>query len=276
MFQELVKSGIPTFNLKSVKRQAADSGIHKFATSVRMGKKPLLPKLGISLETSPDFCHSKDLDLDLIRKLWVEAGKSEQCIILAPTNLGEFGVDTINAYIQDSIGSNRPMLRYLDENAGIIPWRIKGRYLHLGDQVMVTANNYLNNIRNGDLATITETYPQPTESGEYGVMVLEGRPVPINDEVIERLDLGFCITIHKSQGSQWPAAIMLLSPEGENMTDRSLLYTGATRPQKRLVILGRETSITRAIKRGNFSDSRTVAILELLPKPNAIASCTRS
>ena len=109
------------------------------------------------------------------------------------------------------------------------------------------------------------------ESGEYGVMKLEGKSIPINDEVIEKLDLGFCITIHKSQGSEWPVAVMLLSPEGENMTDRSLLYTGATRAQERLVILGREASITRAIERGNFSDIRKVAIRELLPKPRPTA-----
>jgi exodeoxyribonuclease V alpha subunit len=267
IFHELVKSGIPTFELTAVKRQAADSGIHKFATSVRGGDKPLLPKLGNCLEDSSDFCHGKDLDLNRIRALWDEAGRSEQCIILAPTNSGEFGVDSINGFIQEFIGTNRPVLRYLDDSHGLIPWRIKGRHLHLGDQVMVTKNDYQNNIRNGDLAEITQVYSQPTESGEYGVMELEGMPIPINDEVIEKLDLGFCITIHKSQGSQWPVAIMLLSPEGENMTDRSLLYTGATRPQERLVVLGRLALITKAIERGNFSDKRAVAIQEFLPKP---------
>jgi exodeoxyribonuclease V alpha subunit len=136
---------------------------------------------------------------------------------------------------------------------------------------MITANDYQNHIRNGDLATITEVYSQPTENGEYGVMDLEGRPIPVNDEVIEKLDLGFCITIHKSQGSQWPVAIMLLSSKGENMTDRSLLYTGATRPQERLIILGRIASIIRAIERGNFADTRSVAIRELLPKPEPAA-----
>jgi exodeoxyribonuclease V alpha subunit len=267
IFHELVKSGIPTFNLVAVKRQAADSGIHRFATSVRTGEKPVLSALGDCLKESPDCCHSRDLNLHRITGLWDEAGRSERCIILAPTNSGEFGVDSINAFIQDFIGTDRPVLRYLDESAGVIPWRIKGRYLHLGDQVMVTANDYQNDIRNGDLATITQVYSKPTENGEYGVMDLEGRPILINDEVIEKLDLGFCITIHKSQGSQWPVAIMILSPEGEHMTDRSLLYTGSTRPQERLVILGKITSITRAIERGNFSDIRAVAIRELLPKP---------
>jgi exodeoxyribonuclease V alpha subunit len=266
IFHELVKAGIPTYNLKVVKRQTAESGILKFATAVREGEKPHLPKLETCLRESPDFCHSNDCNLDLIRSLWEEAGRSERCIILAPTNSGEFGVDTINAYIQEYIGTDRPKLRHLDIESGLVPWRIKGRHLHLGDQVMVTANDYQNSIRNGDLATITEVYARPTENGEYGVMELEGDLLPINDEVIEKLDLGFCITIHKSQGSQWPVTIMLLSREGEHMTDRSLLYTGATRPQERLIILGRETSIARAIERGNFSESRVVAIREILAR----------
>lgn len=269
IYHELVKSGIPTFKLTEVKRQAAHSGIHKFATAVREGKKPALPKLGNRLEASPEFCHSTDLDLDHILYLWNEAGQSERCIILAPTNSGDFGVDTINGYIQDFLGVNRPKLRYLDENAELTPWQIKGRHLHLGDQIMVTANDYPNNIRNGDLATITDVYAYPTETGEYGTMLLEDRSIPINDDVIEKLDLGFCITIHKSQGSQWPAVIMILSPEGERITDRSLLYTGATRPQERLVIIGRESSIAKAINRGNFSETRRVAIQDLLPKSSS-------
>jgi exodeoxyribonuclease V alpha subunit len=274
IFHELVKTGIPTFNLQVVKRQTAESGILKFATAVREGEKPRLPKLETCLSESPDFCHSNDFDLDLIRSLWEEAGRSEKCIVLAPTNSGEFGVDTINAYIQEHIGTDRPKLSHLDIDSGLIPWRTKGRHLHLGDQVMVTANDYQNNIRNGDLATITEVYSRPTENREYGVMELEGDLIPINDDVIEKLDLGFCITIHKSQGSQWPVAIMLLSPEGENMTDRSLLYTGATRPQERLIILGRETSIVSAIERGNFSENRKVALKEILTKPgSAVVAC---
>ena len=271
IFHELVNSAIPTFNLTAVKRQAANSGIHQFAISVREGLKPLLPKLDDCLENSPDFCHSKDLNLDRIRALWDEAGRSKQCIILAPTNSGEFGVNSINAYIQDFIGTDRPVLRYLDDSHGLIPWRIKGRHLYLGDQVMVTKNDYQNHIRNGDLATITEVYSQPSENGEYGVMELEGIRIPINDEVIEKLDLGFCITIHKSQGSQWPVAIMLVSPEGENMTDRSLLYTGATRPRERLVILGSVTSIEKAIEKGNFSESRVVAIGEIFARYSTTA-----
>ncbi|MGP4845428.1 AAA family ATPase [Marinobacter sp. 1Y8] len=271
IFHELVKSGIPTFNLTTIQRQAADSGIHKFATSVIAGQKPLLSKLGDCLKDSPDFCHSNALDLERITSLWDEAGRSEQCIILAPRRSGKYGVDSVNAYIQNFIGNDRPVLLYLDDSHGLIPWRINGRHLYLGDQVLVTKNDYRYNIWNGDLATITEVYSQPMESGEYGVMKLEGKSIPINDEVIEKLDLGFCITIHKSQGSEWPVAVMLLSPEGENMTDRSLLYTGATRAQERLVILGREASITRAIERGNFSDIRKVAIRELLPKPRPTA-----
>lgn len=263
IFHDLVKSGIPTFNLYAVQRQAADSGIHRFATSVREGLKPQLPKLEDCLKTSPDFCHSNDLDLEHIQNLWHEAGRAEHCIIIAPTNTGEFGVDSINAHIQGFIGTDRPILRHLDMT-GWIPWKIKGRSLHLGDQVMVTANDYQNHMRNGDLATIIKVYDQPTDNGEYGILELEGELIPINDDVINKLDLGFCITIHKSQGSQWPVAIMILSKEGGIMTDRSLLYTGATRPQKQLLILGPEAFIRRAISRGNFADQRRVAIRELL------------
>lgn len=267
IFHELVKSAIPSYQLSAVKRQAEDSGIHHFTTQARNGQmQEELPPTGLTLEESPDFSHSPDASLDAIRELWIQAGKAERSIVLAPTNAGELGVDRINAYLQEHLGLLRPRLYYEDREGGYIPWRIKGRYIHLGDQVMVTANDYKHGVRNGDLAVITEVFKSPTEEGEYGAMILDGKRIPIDDAVIEKLDLGFAVTIHKSQGSQWPVVILVLSPEGEKMTDRSLLYTGSTRPQEKLVILGDQRLIHKAICAGNAADRRKVALQEMLPQ----------
>ena len=91
-----------------------------------------------------------------------------------------------------------------------IPWiTSSGTKLRLGDRIMVTRNDYDADIRNGDLGEITEVYDSPKD-GAYGVMQIDGKLVDITDDTIDSIDLGYAITIHKSQGSQWPKCILML------------------------------------------------------------------
>ena len=243
-----------------MKRQKESSGIHKLATQIRSG---LSEEAVTSLSSYDDIQHFPKVNLELIEEVWCSEGGMEKAMILAPTNIGSIGVDAINTHIQNSIGINRPRLHYIDEGGEKLPWKVKGRYLHLNDQVMVTENDYKNSIRNGDIATIVEVY-NDCDGGVYGVMDLDGLQIEINDKVISKLDLGYAVTIHKSQGSEWSSVIVLLTDDGKAMTDRSLLYTAATRSQERLIVMGAKSLFTNAIEMGNFADLRTVGLAEFV------------
>ena len=114
---------------------------------------------------------------------------------------------------------------------------------------MVTANDYEADIRNGDLGTITAVYDEP-EDGAFGEIDIDGNIVPITFEVLHNIDLGYAVTIHKSQGSQWKTCILLLPSYAPHMVDQTLLYTAVTRPTQELVVIGDQGLVAQAINRG--------------------------
>ena len=80
--------------------------------------------------------------------------------------------------------------------------------------------------------------------------------------MLEKLQLGYAITIHKSQGSQWQTCFVMLPQEAEAMIDQTLLYTASTRPSERLVLMGYQTVIEQAIRRGSIALSRKTFLRE--------------
>jgi exodeoxyribonuclease V alpha subunit len=132
-----------------------------------------------------------------------------------------------------------------------------------GDSVLVIANNYDTNanIRNGDLGVIKQVYDSPNNDS-FGVLELNGELIQINQNVLDKLELGYAVTIHKSQGSEWPTAFVMLPSEAIHMIDQSLIYTAATRPSQRLVLMGDKTVVEQAIKVGATALNRSTFITE--------------
>ena len=94
--------------------------------------------------------------------------------------------------------------------------------------------------RNGDLGFIEIIHEEAEHNGEdicYGVLNLDGRQIDITDEVLDKMDLGYAITIHKSQGSQWENVILILDEQARRMLDKTLLYTGVTRAEEAFDVL---------------------------------------
>lgn len=263
VFHAAMRSNLPVFELSQVKRQGQDSGIHRLATAVRTNTYDH----GLLNSVSGDCHYDPDCSPETIIRIWEESGGAEGCILLTPTRKGPLGVDALNTLIQShrDAAERRPELHYSDDLRGWIPWVTRrGARLRLGDQVMVTANDYDADIRNGDLGTIVEVYPEAR--GEVlGLMELNGRVVEITAGLLEEaLDLGYAITIHKSQGSQWSTSILLLPGYVPHMLDQTLLYTAITRPAERLRVHGDRSLITRALSRGSVAAQRNTNLESLL------------
>ena len=87
----------------------------------------------------------------------------------------------------------------------------------------------------------------------------------ITDEVLDKIDLGYAITIHKSQGSQWENVILILDEKARRMLDKTLLYTGVTRAEKKLVICCENLELIEdAVARGSIAQQRNTNLLEHL------------
>ena len=257
IFHAAMDSGLPVFELTEVKRQGKQSGIHQLATAVRKGEmdRTLLNSACGDTRYLPEFSHESLL------KEYLKTNNPADCVVLTPIRKGPLGVTEVNKLIQAQYDEFQPQeLCYNDPGAEWIPWiTSSGTKIRLGDRIMVIRNDYEADIRNGDLGEITDVYTAPQE-GVYGVMNIDGKLVEITDETITNIELGYAITIHKSQGSQWPKCILLLPKYASRMTDQSLIYTAITRPSKELVLIGDSALIHSAIKKGNSASKRLTNI----------------
>lgn len=265
VFHTLTDTQIPFFNLTQVKRQNEQSGIHKFSTSVRNGVLDLPELTKNTLKESSDCSIETKPTVERLIKLWQESGGIEQSIVLSPIRKGEFGVDNLNLELQASVGNNRQAVYFQNALSGWIPWVTStGSRLLKGDPVLITANNYDEDadLRNGDLGLIVEVFEQPDEDGAVAVIEVNNALINVTAELLEKLHLGYAITIHKSQGSQWPNCFVMLPNEAEKMIDQTLLYTASTRPIERLVLMGDERIIEKAIFVGSKALSRKTLLKE--------------
>jgi len=265
VFHALSETILPFFNLSQVKRQSELSGIHKFATAVRQSVFEIPSRTLATLAESNDCSIEKDASITRLIELWREAGGIGN-IVLSPLSKNEFGVDNINKKLQQSVGLDRAALYYQDKPRGWIPWITPtGDQLLEGDPVLVTANNYEEkaDIRNGDLGVITEVFLKPDEEdGAVGVMEVNGIAIYLTPDLLEKIQLGYAITIHKSQGSQWPTCFVMLPIEASEMIDQTLVYTAVTRAAERLVLMGDPRVIRQAIVRGSIALERNTFLRE--------------
>ena len=246
VFHSLMTSGLPAFNLTQVKRQGEDSGIHILATAIR-NQSGYSTSLLDSASGDVRYVPTDDAPTVLAE---YQGNDPAETIILTPTRRGNLGVEALNRLIQSTFDADAPNeLRYFDEERGFIPWITKsGDKLRLGDRLMVSANDYDADIRNGDLGELIEVFEEP-DGAVFGIAEINGEKVEVTASVIEKLELGYAITIHKSQGSQWSTCILVTPSYATAMVDQTLMYTAITRASETLIVIGDsgliETSETR-------------------------------
>lgn len=259
VFHALAATRLPVFRLSVVKRHQEGSELHRFARALRRGKVPTLSALGATGDRPAAVSHTPDMRPEHVARLWADLGGADRAIILSPTRKGPGGVDAINRHLQHVAGGGRPKVRYPDPLRGWIPWvNAEGLAFHLHDRIMVTANDYKADIRNGDLGTIVEVFEQPALDGSCGRMVVDSREIPLTEDVLASLSLGYAVTVHKSQGSQWPVCLLMLPGHASHMADRTLLYTAATRATEQLIMCGDLSLLERATDRNSgLADRRS-------------------
>ena len=242
--------------LTKIFRQAGESDIIMNAHKINAGKPVELNK------KSRDFFFVKCDEADTIiggiialiqRKLpqYVQAHPNE-IQVMTPTRKGLLGVERMNVILQK-------YLNPADEKK--TEREINGRLFREGDKVMQIKNNYQleweictrfgltvdkgMGVFNGDMGVISEIneYKETVEV-EYD----EGRKVKYGFDMVDELELAYAITVHKSQGSEYPAVILPLLPGPKLLYNRNLLYTAVTRAKKCLTIIGSDTTFQEMIR----------------------------
>ncbi|MYB35474.1 MAG: ATP-dependent RecD-like DNA helicase [Gammaproteobacteria bacterium] len=172
--------------------------------------------------------------------------------VLCPMNNGPTGTRALNVDLQS----------VLNPSSGEKIERSGNTYCP-GDKVMQVANDYDKEIFNGDIGIIENLIPQ----GKGLVVNFDGRLVPYEQKELDLLVPAYAITIHKSQGSEYPAVILLLLKQHFMMLRRNLLYTGVTRGKQLVVVVGQKQAIEIALKNSSRF-SRWSKLNEFLQQSN--------
>ena len=249
----------PVVTLTRIFRQAGESDIVVNAHKINAGEPVVLDN------KSRDFFFLRRQDADTIigvtimliqKKLprYVGAQPSE-IQVMTPTRKGLLGVERLNTILQRYLNPQDPKKAEKE---------INGRLFREGDKVMQIKNNYQlewevttkfglavdkgAGVFNGDMGVITEIN-QYTETIE--VEFDEARRVKYGFDAVEELELAYAITVHKSQGSEYPAVIIPLLQGPRLLYNRNLLYTAVTRAKKCLTIIGSDTVFQEMIQNKN-------------------------
>ncbi len=251
---DLITSGaVPVARLTEIFRQAARSRIVVNAHRINQG---LMPELESPEELSDFyFVRADEPEVAVQRVLQVVSDRIPRRFgldprrdiqVLAPMNRGIAGVRGLNQELQkllnpDGLTSGRCIERF-------------GTIYAPGDKVMQIENDYDREVFNGDIGLIRSL---DTEE-EIVTVEFEGRPVEYGLDDLDQLVLAYATTIHKSQGSEYPAVVIPLLNQHHIMLQRNLLYTAMTRGKKLVVLVGQKQAIGIAVRnaRGRVRWSR--------------------
>lgn len=238
----LASGVVPAVRLEEVFRQANESRIIEAASAVHQGRLPESPPEG---ELS-DFYFLEADEPEAIRNLVVRLVRDRiparfgldprsDIQVLTPMVKGELGAAALNELLRDVLNPAKgqaEIARY-------------GSVFRVGDRVLQTENDYTREVFNGDLGVV-----EAIDAMEQSMVVrFEGRPVEYDFGDLDKLALSYAMTIHKSQGSEYPAVVLVLHTQHYVMLERNLVYTGITRGRKLVVVAGSRRAFARAASR---------------------------
>ena len=159
----------------------------------------------------------------------------QQVQVLSPMYKGEAGVHALNSRLQSVLN---PPSKLKAEKI------LFGQLFRTGDKVMQMQNNYDKNVYNGDIGWIKGFNPQENTL----TVVFDGRAVVYDWSEVDQLTLAYAVSVHKAQGSEFPAVVMPILTAHYMMLQRNLLYTAVTRAQKLCVLIGNKRAIGIAVR----------------------------
>ena len=249
---DLISSGVvPVVRLTEIFRQAAESEIVTAAYAINQGRMPNLkaPDEGLS-----DFYFIEAEEPEAIQDLIVRLVKERipkrfgftpktDIQVLTPMNRSVLGARNLNQVLQTALnpGDGGPEVQRF------------GWTFRLGDRVIQTENDYNRDVFNGDLGVIESINRIEQEM----VVNFEGRQVQYDFGDLDEIALAYVLSIHKSQGSEFPCVVIPLHTQHYMMLQRNLLYTAVTRGKKLVVLVGTKKALGMAVRRQDTSKRYT-------------------
>lgn len=254
VLDDLIRSGrVPTIRLTEIFRQASESAIVTNAHAINEGRLPrflhrddeLGDFYGIRADT-PEAVQERLVELVAERipqrfglDPWIDVQ------VLSPMNRGPLGTQALNAALRRRLNPE-PIATI--ERGDIV--------FAVGDKVMQIENDYDRDVYNGDLGRVTAIDRQARTLRA----VIDGRELFYDFTDLSALAPAYAVTIHKAQGSEYPAVVLALGRQHGRMLRRRLLYTAITRARRLVVVVGDHYALERAVRDVGESGRRTLLI----------------
>ncbi|MGK5447027.1 SF1B family DNA helicase RecD2 [Streptomyces radiopugnans] len=236
-------SPVPAVRLTRIFRQAQQSGVVTNAHRINSGVPPItqgLPDFFLFVEDDTEEAGRLTVDVAARRipaKFGLDPRRDVQ--VLAPMHRGPAGAGTLNGLLQQAITPGRPDLPEK---------RFGGRVFRVGDKVTQIRNNYekgANGVFNGTVGVVTSL---STEEQRLTVRTDEDEEVGYDFDELDELAHAYAVTIHRSQGSEYPAVVVPVTTGAWMMLQRNLLYTAVTRAKRLVVLVGSRRALGQAVR----------------------------
>jgi exodeoxyribonuclease V alpha subunit len=245
VLRDLLADGgpVPAVRLTRVFRQAQQSGVVTNAHRINAGQHPVtdgMKDFFLFVEDDTEEVGRLTVDVAARRipaKFGLDPRRDVQ--VLAPMHRGPAGAGTLNGLLQQAITPGRPDLAEK---------RFGGRVFRVGDKVTQIRNNYekgANGVFNGTVGVVTSLDPVDQR---LTVLTDEDEEVPYEFDELDELAHAYAVTIHRSQGSEYPAVVIPVTTSAWMMLQRNLLYTAVTRAKKLVVLVGSRKAIGQAVR----------------------------
>lgn len=236
-------SPIPSVRLTRIFRQAQQSGVVVNAHRINEGLPPVTDGLpDFFLFAEDDTERAAGLTVDVVarripQRFGLDPRRDVQ--VLAPMHRGPAGAGNLNTLLQAAVTPARE---------GLAERRFGGRTFRVGDKVTQIRNNYEkgeNGVFNGTVGVVTSL---SVDDQRLTVRTDEDEEVPYDFDELDELAHAYAVTIHRSQGSEYPAVVIPVTTSAWSMLQRNLLYTAVTRAKKLVVLVGSRRAIGQAVR----------------------------
>lgn len=235
---------IPVVRLQTIFRQAEQSGIVVNAHRINTGQHPQFNTEDFFVIDRPDPARALETIVEVVtnrlpKKFGLDPIHDIQ--VLSPMRRGETGMIRINEALQAAMNPEGSPIAKRD--------------LREGDKVMQLRNNYELDVYNGDVGVISRV---DTVAKEVEVAYEDQRRILYGFDDLDDLGLAYAMTVHKSQGSEYPAVVVPMLSQHYMMLQRNVLYTAITRGKQLVVIVGDEKAINMAVNNSRLSHRNTL------------------
>jgi exodeoxyribonuclease V alpha subunit len=236
-------SPVPAVRLTHIFRQAQQSGVVTNAHRINSGQPPLthgLPDFFFFAEEDTEAAGRLTVDVAahrIPRKFGLDPRRDVQ--VLAPMHRGPAGAGTLNGLLQQAVTPARPDLPER---------RFGGRTFRVGDKVTQIRNNYekgVNGVFNGTVGVVSAL---DLVEQRLSVLTDEDEEIPYDFDELDELAHAYAVTIHRSQGSEYPAVVIPVTTGAWMMLQRNLLYTAVTRAKQLVVLVGSRRALGQAVR----------------------------